>query len=77
MTLHILSFGPATDHCPNTVLQLAEGATTQELRAHLEDTFPGLKQLPFVLSVNRVIRHDVFLLQDGDEVALLPPFSGG
>jgi molybdopterin converting factor subunit 1 len=59
--------------------QLAEGATVQTLIAHLQKTLPGLKAWTDQawIAVNRRYASAETVLQDGDEVALFPPVSGG
>jgi molybdopterin converting factor small subunit len=51
---------------------------TYVLRERLEARWPSLKNATYALAVNRVIvSSEPFVLSEGDEVALLPPFSGG
>jgi molybdopterin converting factor small subunit len=48
------------------------------LRQHLISKFPEIADIPFVFTVNRIVIHDLHCpLNKSDEVALLPPFSGG
>jgi molybdopterin converting factor subunit 1 len=60
-------------------VELAEGATVAELLALLRgrsaDDLPVWKAL--AVAVNREYAGADTLLRDGDEVALLPPVSGG
>lgn len=58
-------------------LQLPAGATVAVLRAHLHQQVPALARLPLAFAVNRAYAADGALLRDGDEVALIPPISGG
>jgi molybdopterin converting factor small subunit len=39
--------------------------------------FPTLNQQTFVIAVNHKMAEADLILTKGDEVALLPPFSGG
>ena len=48
-----------------------------DLRAAVTEKYPGLKSSVFSVSVNRVIRKENHELNEADEVAFLPPFSGG
>jgi len=43
------------------------------------ETFPKLKKLniPFLVAVNHELAKDSSLIKAGDEVALIPPVSGG
>jgi molybdopterin converting factor subunit 1 len=59
--------------------ELAEGATVDDLlellRGRSPDDLPVWKSL--AVAVNREYAGAAAVLQDGDEVALLPPVSGG
>lgn len=39
--------------------------------------YPALKDQTFLVSVNKKIERKNVSLKEGDELALLPPFSGG
>lgn len=55
------------------------GMTAGQLLAHLQEQFPGLSQMASVLAIaiNRDYADPTQILQDGDEVAFIPPVSGG
>ena len=53
---------------------LPEAATVGEL---LESRLPGFLDRTFYVAVNEEFAQRDTILQDGDEVALLPPVSGG
>lgn len=55
-------------------IQLPTGAVVGDLLAQLE---PELRQRTFYVAVNQEYAQSEHQLQDGDEVALLPPVSGG
>ena len=50
---------------------------TEELRSELEDSNWMLKSIPFRIAVNQTLVAEKHPLEEGDEVALLPPFAGG
>ena len=56
-----------------------EGTSTVELLRVLEDMFPSLKGglSEVSLAVNKQYVDGCSVLREGDEVALLPPMSGG
>ena len=60
-------------------LEVPEGATVGRLAADVNRRFPGLTEDPdsLVVAVNREYRDHLHELRDGDEVALIPPVSGG
>ncbi|MCI0354459.1 MAG: molybdenum cofactor biosynthesis protein MoaE [Acidobacteria bacterium] len=81
MQVRVLFFGQLKDLTgrASDSLILPEGATLTDLLAHYENGFPRLKALlPAVaLSINQEYAPPDFALRDQDEVALLPPVSGG
>lgn len=52
-------------------------ADTKALQDHLLETYSGLRKKAFKMAVNEEVVQDSIELKDGDEVVLLPPFSGG
>ncbi len=57
------------------------GVTAGELKKMIADDLPALadvlKSRSVLLSVNEEFATDETVIKDGDEVGLLPPFSGG
>lgn len=54
------------------------GTSVQELRAVLYRNYPGLKGLrSLMIAVNNEYAGDDDLLAETDEIALIPPVSGG
>ena len=60
-------------------LELPESSTVADLLAAMEDSFPNLStSVPHtMIAVNTEYVENTHLLHDGDEVALIPPVSGG
>ena len=59
-------------------IALAAGSTVSELIAQVCAQFPGLPDSErIVAAVNNEYREPDYILDDGDEVALIPPVSGG
>jgi molybdopterin converting factor subunit 1 len=60
-------------------LTLPSSATVEDLLQHYRDASPRLKEfLPSIaVSINQEYAHPTANLNDGDEVGLLPPVSGG
>lgn len=56
-------------------LELPDGARVSDALAALRDVAPP--ELPLVLAVNREYARDDRVLDPGDELALIPPVSGG
>lgn len=55
-----------------------EGQTVADLRAHLFAGYPALASLrSLLIAVNNTYAEDSLVISPGDEVALIPPVSGG
>jgi MoaE-MoaD fusion protein len=81
MQIRVLFFGALRDLVgrSNDAITLPEGAHLSDLLAHYEAAVPKLKDfLPAIaLSINQEYSPPGAPLHDHDEVALLPPVSGG
>jgi len=75
--MNIIAFGIIAEKTGNATLSFANCNNLETLKAMLFQEFPELKELSFLISVNRKIIHGNMQLNEGDEIALLPPFSGG
>jgi molybdopterin converting factor subunit 1 len=54
------------------------GQTVADLRVELLKNYPALAALrSLMIAVNNVYADDTTSLQEGDEIALIPPVSGG
>jgi molybdopterin synthase catalytic subunit len=64
---------------PQIAMEIADGASLGDLLELLYDAYPKLKKWSesIICSVNRKYADDDKVLEQGDEVALLPPVSGG
>lgn len=64
---------------PQIEMEMDDGASLGDLLERLYDTYPKLKKWSesIICSVNRKYADDDKVLEPGDEVALLPPVSGG
>ncbi len=81
MTVALLYFGVLKDHAGTAVgqLQLADGTTVAALLETLGPklSIAGPAWQSLAVAVNREYAGRETVLHDGDEVALLPPVSGG
>jgi molybdopterin converting factor small subunit len=83
MVLNILAFGAAKDAVNGSTVEFTvdingDKLTASELKKQLLDTYPSLNNLPaFMLAVNSVYATDKTYIKSGDEVAIIPPTSGG
>jgi molybdopterin synthase sulfur carrier subunit len=59
-------------------LELSDGKTVSELRKLLNEQYPKMKGLKSLLiAVNNEYAEDHITLKSDDEIALIPPVSGG
>ncbi len=79
MKLRVLFFahlrerlGVSTQDC-----ELSTGATVGELQNHLLKQFPVLSTEKFLIARNQIYADSKTQLAEGDEIAFLPPVSGG
>jgi len=81
MRVRVLVFGVLKDLFPESSagLELEDGARVQEVLDHFQKTFRQDEHLwaSLAVAVNREYVRADHELRDGDEVALLPPVSGG
>jgi molybdopterin converting factor subunit 1 len=81
MKVTVLYFAVLVDHTktPREVLELQEGTSIAELRAHIQERYPSLLgnmgQVRF--AQNEVFAPDAAVIQSGDTIALIPPVAGG
>ncbi|HLG21941.1 MAG TPA: MoaD/ThiS family protein [Candidatus Manganitrophaceae bacterium] len=63
------------------VLNVEKGTTLEQFLKKLEGELPPLKDLlqegKILISVNQEVVQKHCLIQNGDEIAFLPPFAGG
>jgi molybdopterin converting factor subunit 1 len=81
MQVRVLLFGALKDLMPlaDEAVELPERATVEQLLHRLMDNAPQTQSFSgsLAVAVNREYAQPTQVLQDGDEVALLPPVSGG
>jgi molybdopterin synthase sulfur carrier subunit len=80
MTINVLAFGIAKDIINTSSLQMnvKEGLTIRELRSKIEEDYPQFKQLrDYMVAVNSEYGGEALCINEKDEIALIPPVSGG
>ena len=80
MTVNILAFGIAKDifGASTIKVELTDAAVTADLKRALEQQYPRLKQLAsYMVAVNNEYAADDLDLDARDEIAIIPPVSGG
>ncbi len=79
MELKILYFGMIAEitQKKEEILSVQEKCSLIELKNILKNEYQGLGSLSFKVAIDRKISTDSILLDSTNEIALLPPFSGG
>ena len=79
MKLNLLVFGIAKEiFGTNQLVVNFDGNNSEDLKNSLEEQFPRLKQLPaYMLAVNNEYVSTATEINSNDEIAIIPPVSGG
>jgi len=75
--LKILFFGALSEITGKQEEEITLKGDLQAVLEYLKQKYPALSENPFSIAVNQEISGENKVLSDGDEVALLPPFTGG
>ena len=75
--MKILLFGVLTEAAGSDSIEIESCGSVSELKSKIENDFPELSNFSYRISVNsELVREDCIISAD-DEIAILPPFSGG
>jgi molybdopterin converting factor subunit 1 len=79
MKISILAFGIAKDIFGDSSIEIElNGADVKSLKALLEERYGRLKDLKsYMVAVNNEYATDDKVLSEKDEIAIIPPVSGG
>lgn len=80
MKITILAFGVASEICgaKSFSMEVKEQLTAHELKKILVEKYSGLSGIiHFDLAINRIYRDNDYLISSNDEIAIIPPVSGG
>ena len=77
--IKVKCFGVAREIVDNEVLELEDAhLSVKDLRAKLYESFPEFSKIKgFMIAVNQEYATDDMSLSSADEVAIIPPVSGG
>ncbi len=80
--MNILLFGIAKDIVGQSILQVENGMqipkTVGELKNYIIEQYPKFEELSsLAIAVNSNYASDAMKVNDGDEIAIIPPVSGG
>ena len=80
MKIDILAFGAAKEilGSGSATLQFSDPLTVEAVKTELEQQYPRLKQLTsFMIAVNGEYAAAGTIIRSQDEIAIIPPVSGG
>lgn len=75
--MKIKTFGKIVEIIPNDTEINLKFNTVGDFKNYLEQNYPMLSSIPFVIAVNKKISSNESSISENSEIALLPPFSGG
>jgi molybdopterin converting factor small subunit len=81
-TLNIKLFGILREKlkCNNLIIPINDNSISlKELEKYLKELYPSLymDEINFVFAVNKVICNENINITSSDEIAIIPPISGG
>ena len=77
MQVNVLIFGQLADIIGQNKLDLRDIPDTETLKTYLQEKYPGLSDLPYLIAVDKEVVSANTVLNYNSEVALLPPYAGG
>lgn len=77
MNIQVMLFGSLAQIVGKNSLEVNACQDTLNLKNELVKAFPNLNKYQFVIAVNKQIVNENTKINNGDVVALLPPFAGG
>ncbi|MBK7132119.1 MAG: MoaD/ThiS family protein [Bacteroidales bacterium] len=77
MVVKVLFFGVLAEVTGTNCRHYSEVKSLSDLRRLINDEFPEIVHYDFLISVNNELIDNEPALNDGDEVAFMPPFAGG
>ncbi|MBC8266689.1 MAG: MoaD/ThiS family protein [Flavobacteriales bacterium] len=77
MRIKVLFFGVLEDVTKKKEMSISDFSDTDSLLKALKNEFAELNEKTFQIAVNQTIINKNTTLNNGDTIALLPPFAGG
>lgn len=73
----MLFFGVLAEVAHTSFKHYYDVKTLSDLKFRIQDDFPEIIHYSFRISINNEIINTDPVLNNGDEIALMPPFAGG
>jgi molybdopterin synthase sulfur carrier subunit len=77
MEVNVLFFGVLSEVTGSRVRHYSGVSTLDTLKEKIQDDFPDIVHYNYIISVNNTLISKDSPLNDGDEIAFMPPFAGG
>ncbi len=77
MNIRITLFGQLCDIAGSENIVLKDVKDTNSIQARLEEYYPALAAAKYNIAVDKKLILENTFLYDNNDIALLPPFSGG
>jgi molybdopterin synthase sulfur carrier subunit len=80
MQINLKYFGLVADHTKKkdeVIFFEGNSITLLEVQMRLHETYPDLTKTTYSFAINQTLIQGDALLNNQDEIALLPPFAGG
>jgi molybdopterin converting factor small subunit len=77
MKIKVLFFGAITDVTQCAQVEISDYTSTHQLLNYLHEQYPLLQHYKFSMALNGKFMAADYALNEGDELALMPPFAGG
>jgi molybdopterin synthase sulfur carrier subunit len=77
MDFEVRLFGNLRDLASSDTAIIEQCSDIHELKKKLDSKYPQFRNASFAVAVNHQVVRDDHKINPGDEIALLPPFSGG
>jgi len=76
MNITVYFFGILSDVTQTSFKYYSNVGSLDDLRLRIKDDFPGITHYEYRVLINSKIPYNDPVLNDGDEVALVPPLTG-
>ena len=77
MEVKVLFFGVLAEVAHTSHKHYCDVKSLSDLKFRIQDDFPEIVHYSFRISLNNEIINTDPVLNNGDEIALMPPFAGG
>lgn len=77
MEIALISFGKISEFIQNQKLEIDGINTTDDLGFYLKKEYPPLADMKYKLALNKNLVQQNTEIKNGDNIAIMPPFSGG